>query len=164
MKYLSLLLFALCACLVSSCAGTARVTDTEMQNRWIVVLGTYQDFPEAKRDAETYAQAGGIPFSMNGMIFDQKGLHLPDNDPDQVYAGDYLLRRFNTANVGDEVVMEHLSVEKSGAYTGFPSEKYIIVASIAESSKEGSRMLKRFKGIAPKAYVKKTRIFVGCMH
>lgn len=164
MKYLSLLLFAIGTCLISSCAGTARSTDTETQDRWLVILGTYQDFAKAKREAETYAQASGIPFTMNGMVFDEKGLHLPDNDPDQIYAGDYLLRRFNTASLGDQILLEHLSIEKSGAYAGLPSDHYIIVASVAESSKEATRLRKHFKKIAPKAYVKKTRIFLGCLH
>ncbi|MEY4484575.1 MAG: hypothetical protein RL693_2027 [Verrucomicrobiota bacterium] len=164
MKHLATLLFAVCTCLITSCAGTAGTSDTETQNRWLVVLGSYQDFPEAKRDAESYAKASGVPFSMNGMVFDQKGLHLPDNDPDQIYAGDYLLRRFNTASLGDQVLMEHLSIEKSGSYAGFPSGHYIIVASVAGSPKEASLCLKRFKKIAPNAYVKKTPIFLGCMH
>lgn len=164
MKHLSILLFAIGSCLISSCAGTAANTDSETQDRWLVVLGTYKDFPAAKRDAEAYARASGIPFSMNGMVFDEKGLHLPDTDPDQIYAGDYLLRRFNTASVGDELVEEHLSIEKSGAYAGFSPDEYIIVARVAENTKEAAQARKHFKKIAPKAYVKKTRIFMGCLH
>ncbi len=164
MNYLSNLLFAMGTCVISSCAGTSGVPDTDVQNRWLVVLGTYKDFPAAKQDAEAYAQASGTPFSMNGMIFDEKGLHLPDNDPDQIYAGEYLLRRFNTASVGDDLVQEHVSIEKSGSYTGFASGDYLIVASVSDSAKEAAEWRKRFRKIAPKAYVKKTPIFLGCLH
>ncbi|CAN5820743.1 hypothetical protein BH11VER1_BH11VER1_35070 [soil metagenome] len=164
MNHFSILLFIIGTCLISSCAGTAGVSDTETQNRWLVVLGTYEDFPAAKHDAEAYAKAIGTPFSMSGMVFDEKGLHLPNNDPDQIYAGDYLLRRFNTASIGDVVVQEHLSIEKSGAYAGFSPGDYLIVASVAESAKEASLLLKRVKPSAPRAFVKKTLIFLGCMH
>lgn len=163
MKYFSILLFSLCTCLISSCAGTAGSSDSETQNRWLVVLGTYKDFQEAKHDAEAYAKTSGIPFSMDGKIFDEKGLRLPENPADQMYAGDYLLRRFNTTNIGGQVITEYISIEKSGAYAGFSPNKYIIVASVADTSNEATVLLKRLKPIAPKAYVKKTPIFLGCM-
>lgn len=163
MKYLTILLITLCTCLISSCAGTAGSSDSETQNRWLVVLETYQEFHAAKRDAESHAKASGIPFSMDGKIFDEKGLRLPENPADQMYAGDYLLRRFNTTNIRGQVITEYLSIEKSEAYSGFPSGKYIIVASVADTSEEAARLLKRLKPIAPKAFVKKTPIFLGCM-
>lgn len=163
MNHLSMLLCAIGTCLLSSCAGTSENSDSETQNRWLVVLGNYEDFHVAKREAEAYAKTSGIPFSMEGRIFDAKGLRLPDKPEDQMYAGDYLLRRNNEIWLGDRVAPEHLSIEKSEAYRGLPTGKYIIVASVANTSQEAAKWLKRFKSIAPKAYVKRTPIFLGCM-
>lgn len=142
----------------------AQLADDRPQDRWVVILGAYKNFPEAKTDALAAAKASKIPFSMNGMVFDKKGLHLPADSEDQAYAGEYLLRRFNETNIKDEAVPNHISVEKSDAYEGFAPGYYIVVGNIAETAEAAEKQLERFKAVAKSAYVKKTKIYLGCLH
>jgi hypothetical protein len=138
---------------------------SQIEDRWVVILGAHKDFHQAKADAERIARASGVPFSMNGMIYDKKGLRFPDNYEDEVFAGGYLARRFNSTLVGEEEVEEHVSVEKSEEYQGFAPGYYIVVGSVAETSEKARTMVvEQFRKLAPKAYVKKTEVYLGCMH
>lgn len=143
---------------------SAELADDRPQDRWVVILGAYKNFPEAKTDALAAAKATKVPFSMNGMVFDKKGLHLPADSEDQAYAGEYLLRRFNETNIKDQVVPNHISVEKSEAYEGFEPGYYIVVGNIAETAEAAEKQLEKFKAVAKSTYVKKTKIYLGCLH
>lgn len=132
--------------------------------RWVVILGVYKDFSEAKADAQKFSKASKIPFSMRGNIFDKKGLHYPKNFEDEMYAGEYLARRGNATREGDKDLEEHLSIERSEGYQGFAKGYYIVVGTIAETSKDGLAQAERFKAFAPDTYVKKTTIYMGCLH
>lgn len=139
--------------------------EDKMLPRWVIILGAYKTFAEAKADAEKFAKASKVPFTMNGMIFDKKGLRYPDNFDDPVWAGEYLARRgnFGWSKKGGELE-EHISVERSDGYEGFAKNLYIVVGSISESKADGLAQEKRFKAFAPDTYVKKTRIYMGCVH
>lgn len=137
---------------------------SQIEDRWVVILSVYKSFPKAKADAERIAKASGVLFSMNGMIYDKKGLRYPDNYEDEVFAGTYVARRYNGASKGEEVVEQHISIEKSDDYQGFAPGFYIVVGSIAESADEGRAQVARYKKHAPDTYVKKTELFFGCMH
>lgn len=137
---------------------------SQIEDRWVVILSVYKDFPAAKADAERLAKASGVPFSMNGMIYDQKGLRYPDDFEDEVFAGQYVSRRQNGTEIAGEFVEQHLSVELSDDYQGFAPGYYMVVGCIAESAEEGKAKVAQFKSSAPDAYVKKTEIYLGCMH
>jgi hypothetical protein len=138
--------------------------EQQTQPRWVVILGVYKDFHEAKANGQKFSKTSKVPFSLHGMIFDKKGLRLPDNHEDPVWAGEYLARRYNTAWSGERELPEHISVERSEGYEGFAKGFYIVVGGIAETKKEGLDQGERFKAFAPDAYVKKTRIYMGCIH
>ncbi len=132
-------------------------------DRWVVILGTSKDFKEAKADAQKWSKSSGVPFSMNGMIFDRKGLRLPDDDSDEMWAGCYFLRRHNMTSTGT-FSEQHISIEKSEAYDGFAKGYYMIVGHIAETAHEAEKMAAFFKPHAQTTDVKKARIYMGCMH
>lgn len=59
----------------------------------------------------------------------------------------------------------YLSVESSTAYEGFTSGYYIVVFYSGEPrSDELTKALNRAKLYVPDAYVKNTRVYMGCMH
>ena len=137
---------------------------SQIEDRWVVILSAYKDFKPAKADAERIAKASGVPFSMNGMIYDKKGLRFPDNYEDEVFAGVYISRRFNGTEINGTVVEQNISIEKSDDYQGFAPGYYIVVGCIAESADEGQAQAAKYKKHAPSTYVKKTELFLGCMH
>ncbi len=135
-----------------------------VENRWVAILSVYESFKDAKADAEKIAAKSNVSFFMEGRVFDKKrGLIYPDNFDDEVFAGQYVARRYNQALIKDRET-EYLSVERSDGYDGFKPGYYMVVAGVYESAKEAQAQIKRFAKWAPTAYAKKTKIYMGCMH
>lgn len=140
-----------------------------VEKRYLVILGSDQDFHKLYDQAKTISASSKRAFSMQGKVYDEKrGLILPDNDSDISYAGTYLMRR---ENLDYKTHQEYISIEKSEAYPSFGrnyrfTEKgyYLIVAGIYEDQASATQSLKHYRTIVPKAYLKKTEIYMGCMH
>jgi hypothetical protein len=133
-----------------------------------MILSAYKSFDAARADAEKIAKASRMTFSMDGRVYDKKkGLVYPGNpdDPDDPFAGEYIARRYDTAIVpGGDREIPYLSVEKSDGYEGFKPGFYIVVAGIKGTRADALAQIAKFKTWAPTAYVKKTRIYMGCLH
>ena len=164
---------ALLLFLLLGLAGVGRAADADgsgpeltTRDQWIVILGSFRDFKEAEVRARTVSRASGVPFSLEGKVYDKKrGLILPDDADDSIYAGSYLLRRSNTALLpGRPDPAEYLSVERSEAYPGLRGGYYIIVGGFYDTTREASKALARFRLPAADAYAKKTQVYLGCMH
>lgn len=135
-----------------------------MENRWVAILSAQESFADAKAEAQKFAKATGVPFSMEGRVFDKKkGLIYPTNFDDEVLAGQYVARRYNETHIKDKDV-PYLSVERSDGYEGFKPGYYIVVAGVYENAKAAEAQVKRFSSLAPTGYVKKAKIYMGCMH
>jgi hypothetical protein len=155
--------YALLALLLATSGVFAQEADF-LENRWVAILSVYPKFADAKADAEKIARESGRPFSMEGRIFDKKrGLIYPDNFSDEVFAGQYVSRRFNETLI-DEKETPYLSVERSDGYDGFKPGYYIVVAGIFDNAKDAQACVKQFTAWAPTAYAKKTKIYMGCLH
>ena len=141
-------------------------TKEATQQSYVVILGSYRDFHEAHRHAKAISAASGAPFSMQDRIYDAKrGLILRDDHPDELYAGSYISRRYNTTRLpGSQEEVEYLSIERSDAYAGFRKGYYILVAGIYDAQKEAQATVKKFSPVVADAYAKKTQIYYGCMH
>lgn len=135
-----------------------------VETRWVTILTATKTFDEARADAKTMARESGLPFSMEGRVFDRKrGLIYPDTYEDEVFAGGYAARRYNEAFLNEKET-EYLSIERSDGYEGFRPGYYIVVAGVYDSSKKAAAQAERFKKWAPTAYAKKTKIYMGCLH
>ena len=132
--------------------------------KFVLILGSFKSFHEAHKQALAISQASKVPFSLRGMIFDKRrGLILPDNDEDEIYAGSYVHRRYNTARLHAKET-EYISIERSDAYPTFAPKLYIVVGGIYNDSKASRSAVDRFKPIVPDVYAKKTKIYMGCIH
>lgn len=150
--------------LVVAPSAFSQGTEDFMENRWVAILSVYPKFADAEADAKKISRESGLPFSMQGRVFDKKrGLIYPDNFEEEAFAGGYVARSHNEALIGEEVT-PYLSVERSDGYEGFKPGYYIVVAGIYESAQEAKAQTEKFKKWAPTAYAKKTKIYMGCMH
>lgn len=153
-------------CLATLPVFTQAAEPDYMENRYVTILSVYPRFADAKDDAEKIAKASGVPFSMEGRVYDKKrGLIYPDDFDDEVFRGAYVARRYDTtvlAGKEDETVF--LSVERSDGYEGFKPGFYVVVAGILENKSEAGSRANRFRPWAATAYVKKARIYMGCLH
>jgi hypothetical protein len=81
---------------------------------------------------------------------------LPDNDEDELYAGDYYPRRFPST---------FLSIEYLDFYTKEAGSKTLaLVAGIYEKRDEADSVLTVLGGAEKNAFCMESQIYIGCMH
>lgn len=99
-----------------------------------------------------------IPIDTMGRFYDKTKnlIALPDNDEDEIYAGDYFPRRFPS---------ENLSLEYLNFYQSQAGEKTIaLVTGIYETEKSADSALTILSKTEKNAFKIKADIYVGCMH
>jgi hypothetical protein len=125
----------------------------------LLVVGSSPSYKVAVDAAKRFSQASRLPYDTQGMVFDrQRGLIVPDSDPDEAFAGRYVSRR------DDECDGPCVTVERSEAYPGFTPNLYIVVAGIVGPGAEGEARLRAVRTHVPGAYLKPTILYVGCRH
>ena len=118
-----------------------------------------------KREAEKVSNASGVQFSMSGNIWDpNRGLILPDDCEDPMYCGQYVARRYNELDLSATNPVGYISVEKSDAYPHLQNGYYIALAAISDSQEQAQTELMKLSEFAPKAYIARTQIYMGCIH
>jgi len=138
---------------------------SQIRDKYLVILCADRDFDAVKREAERVSKASGVQFSMNGNVWDpNRGLILPDDCEDPIYCGQYVARRYNELDLSATNPIGYISVEKSDGYPGLQNGYYIALAAICDSPEEAKTELVKFSGFAPKAYIAKTAIYMGCIH
>jgi hypothetical protein len=138
---------------------------SEVLDKYLVILCAEREFDFVKHEAEKVSIASGVQFSMNGRVWDSnRGLIVPDNCEDPMYCGEYLPRRYNGLDLTTANPAGYISVEKSEAYPNVQKGYYIALAAICDSHEDAEKELLKFTPFAPKAYVAKTQIYMGCIH
>jgi hypothetical protein len=132
--------------------------DDPMLPCFILVADTSHDYDAL--DRQLYAlgkQSGFLIDTMNRHFNREKGrIALPDNDEDQMYAGEYYPRR---------EINEGLSLEYLYWYTVHSDEQTIaLIAGIYTAKDSANAALKRLRPHAPKACIWPAKIYMGCMH
>jgi hypothetical protein len=138
---------------------------SQVRDKYLVILCADRDFDSVKREAEKVSNACGVQFSMGGNVWDpNRGLIAPDDCGDPIYCGQYVARRYNELDLSATNPVGYISVEKSDGYPNLRKGYYIAVAAIRDSQEEANTELVKFSGFAPKAYIAKTEIYMGCIH
>jgi hypothetical protein len=138
---------------------------SQIRDKYLVILCAERDFDSVKREAEKASKASGVQFSMGGNVWDpNRGLILPDDCDDPMYCGQYVARRYNELDLRAANPVGYISVEKSDGYPDLRKDYYIALAAICNSQEEAKTELAKFSGFAPKAYIAKTEIYMGCIH
>jgi len=138
---------------------------SQIRDKYLVILCAERDFDSVKREAERISNASAVQFSMRGNVWDpDRRLIAPDDCEDPLYCGQYVARRYNELDLSATNPVGYISVEKSDAYDHLQKGYYIAVAAICDSKEEAKTELVKFSGFAPKAYIAKTEIYMGCMH
>jgi hypothetical protein len=138
---------------------------SEVRDKYLVILCAERGFSSAKQEAERVSLLSGVQFSMRGHVWDSnRGLILPDDCDDPIYCGEYALRRYNELDLKTANPVGYISVEKSEAYPHLQKDYYIALAAICDSHEDAEKELLKFKPFAPKGYLAKTEIYMGCIH
>jgi hypothetical protein len=166
-QFLVLLFVAFAICLQAQAGADEVDTEipSEIRDKYLVILCAEREFSSAKQEAERVSSLSGVQFSMNGNVWDSnRGLIVPDNCEDPMYCGHNAPRRYNGLDLTTANPVGYISVEKSEAYLHLQAGYYIALGAICDSHEDAEKELLKFNPFAPKAYVAKTEIYMGCIH
>ena len=129
---------------ISNCLAQ---TDNEeidwMQWKYIVIAGASSDFNALDNLSKSISTKTGIEYSN-----------------DLIYAGSYYPRREDTSRISIEM-MWYVS---KGNMQNVDTTKMVIVTGIFDFKKSALNQLQKVQEIVPTAYIKKMKLYMGCMH
>jgi len=126
-------------------------------NYYVVVADTGIDYYFLREEMIALKNSAGMTIDTMGRYYNLKKqlIALPDDDPDEIYAGDYFPRRYPGIN---------LSLEYLHSYKRDAKEKMIaLVAGICENKTSADSVLKTISS-QNGAFAFKAKVYVGCMH
>jgi hypothetical protein len=134
--------------------------DEMYMNAFIVIADSSQVYSELKLKMFNLKDKLNVEIDTMGRGYNKTKdlICLPENDEDEIYAGDYFPRRFPS---------ETLSLEYLDYYDKKNGEKTIglIVGIFQQKEKlNAERLLKKLSEFFPNAYILNTDIYMGCMH
>jgi len=139
------------------------VTDSVMSveeyaDYFVIVVDTGFNYATLRTQMFKISKELELPIDTLGRTFDQKKnlIALPENDEDEIYAGDYFPRR----SLGENLSLEYLDVYQKSA----SKKRIAMLSGIYENKKSADSALNIIKRIAPKAFSLKANIYIGCMH
>lgn len=132
-------------------------TDYNNATYFVVVADTSQDYYTLHKKMIDLNRKLNIPIDTMGRFYNKTKnlIALPDNDEDEIYAGDYFPRRFPSDN---------LSLEYLDYYQRQAGEKTIsLVTGIYETETKADSALTVLLKTEKKVFKIKANIYVGCM-
>ena len=130
----------------------------EYGHYFVVIADTGNDYYTLQQLMLKLSRESGIEIDTMGRFYNaEKNLiALPDDDEDEIYAGDYYPRRFP----GQSLSLEYLNM-----YLPESADKTIaLVIGIYETAPEADSMLTRLKPFAPQIFTIQSELYLGCMH
>jgi hypothetical protein len=122
----------------------------------IIVLGVQDDYAQLVKHAKEISAKTGIKYDSEGMVYDKKrGLINPDNSDDDMYAGGYYPRRYDS---------RYISIERAEYYLKNPKGKYAIIGFMDMEPREANRILKWYRQYVPDVALSKAPFYMGCIH
>ncbi len=137
---------------------TKDTTDYNIATYFVVVADTSLDYNVLHKKMFKLSRQLNIPIDTMGRFYNKAKnlIALPENDEDEMYAGDYFPRRFPS---------ESLSLEYLNFYQRRAGDKMIaLVTGIYETEKSADSILTVLRKIEKKAFKIKADIYVGCVH
>ena len=135
--------------------------DEQFVDKSFLIIASTKDLADAFKIAKTAAQKTGIMFRDNKLQIDKiDGVTFPADTckragfdfPCYVARG-----RYDDGN--------YLSVEYSNRYEGFQKGLFIVIAASGyKDDKELKQTLKKVRQTYPESYIKRTNVYIGCIH
>lgn len=138
--------------------ATDEPLEDEYARYYVVITDTGQFYDPLHAKMNALQSRTKIPVDTMGRLYNRTKnlIALPDNDPDELYAGEYYPRRYPSVNLS----LEYLNIYKTQS-----GEKTIaLVAGIFESAKSADSLLAILKKSHPQAFRLKSVLYIGCMH
>jgi hypothetical protein len=129
----------------------------EYQTLYVVVADTGRQYAPLRRQMLRLQAATGQRIDTMGRFYDPQRdlIRLPDNDEDEVYAGEYYPRRMPDAT---------LSLEYADLYTHARPKSLALVTGIYEEPARADSLLAVVRRTVPTAFRLKSSLYMGCLH
>jgi hypothetical protein len=128
------------------------------QTCYVVVADTGLHYYELRDQMFSYQNTLGQQIDTLGRGYDKAKdlIALPEDNEDEIYAGEYYPRRYPSSTLS----LEYLSFYQEGA-----SEKSIaLLTGIYDRQESADSALTLLKKFSPHAFVVKSDIYMGCIH
>lgn len=125
---------------------------------YLVIADSGKSYGVLEKQMHSIHQATKLEIDLMGRSYNaQKDLIcLADDDPDEIYRGDYFPRRYPTAS---------MSIEYFDFFSQKSSDKnMILLTGIFETKEEAEKQREHILSAAPRAFIVHTPVYVGCMH
>ena len=135
-----------------------QVTDEQTLPYYVVIADTGISYDLLHQKMVMVNKALNIPIDTLGRYYDRKKdlIVLPDNDPDEIYAGDYFPRR----DASESLSLEYLNFYKRSSR----KRTIALVAGIFEKKNSADSAFAFIKKYSDKGWVLYTKIYQGCIH
>lgn len=134
------------------------VAEDEYMLHYLIIADTGTDYLSLRNKMQELHLQTGLKIDTMNRYYntDKHKLILREDDEDELYAGEYFLRR---------VASPDLSIEYLDAYSKHTTNNtFAIVAGLYTNRAEADSVLPHIRSGAPSAYVLPASIFMGCMH
>lgn len=132
--------------------------DNQMQEMYLLILDSSNNYNELRDYMIDVARSNKKEIDSMGRFFNhiRNKLVLPDSSEDEIYAGEYFPRRYES---------DFLSIEYNSEYFDqSDSSTMCIVAGIYDEKDELLKAMSSFSKLKKPTIVLKTKIYMGCLH
>lgn len=138
--------------------GDIDSSDWEWGIYYVIVSDTSEDYQSLRSKMLKISEESKIKIDSLDRSFDKsKGrLVLPDNHEDEIYAGEYYPRRYDS---------DFLSIEYLNFYTERAGENTMaVIAGIYEDKSQADSAFLSIRQVDNKALLMRSKMYIGCMH
>lgn len=125
---------------------------------YIVVIDTNANYFDLNKTMYQLSASYKIAIDTFGRYFntDKNKLILPEENSDEIYAGDYVPRRFEESGISIEYLSFYLEHAKE--------ETFVLIAGMYKSKAEANKLVKKVSKAYKNTWILESNIFIGCSH
>lgn len=125
---------------------------------FLVIADSGKDYAGLEKQMQAIHQSTNLEIDLMGRAYNAKKdlICLAEDDPDEIYRGDYFPRRYPSMT---------MSIEYFNFFVPTSTEKnMILLTGIFENIEEAKKQKELILSAAPRAFIVNTPVYVGCMH
>lgn len=136
------------------------ISDEEYMDAYLVISDTSKDYYIIKEKMFLLSKSLDFEIDTMGREFNvnKNLICLPDNDEDELYAGNYFPRRYPSETLSLEYLDYYLNEQN-------PLSGLIALVVLITDEKENAELkLEQIKKYSETAFILNTKLYMGCMH
>lgn len=132
--------------------------ESEMMDFFVVVSDTSYNYYKLRSQLISTSKKFKIDIDSMGRFYNGRKhkIQLPDDDEDEIYAGEYFPRRYESSQLSIEYASQYLDHCNDSLMAG--------IMGIYIKEEEARNRLLQIKSLNPGAFVTKASLYQGCMH